>query len=67
MEQLVDDICMRYLGMTFKELMNLVQVGINYYKQYKKMMAERRKKKSEDNSVENTDGEVNAVGNKYGI
>ena len=59
--------CQQYLGMSFKELMNLVQVGINYYKQYKKMREERRKKKSEDNSVENTDGEVNVVGNKYGI
>ena len=66
-EQLADDICQQYLGMSFKELMNLVQVGINYYKQYKKLREEWRKRKSEDNSVENTDGEVNAVGNKYGI
>ena len=50
--------------MSFKDLMNLVQAGINYYKQYKKMRAERRKKKSEDNSVENTDGEINVVGKK---
>ena len=44
-EQLADDICQQYLGMSFKELMNLVQVGINYYKQYKKLREERRKKK----------------------